>query len=85
MGCGLSDGEQVGDGKAGSGRKLWLLEVFGGRQKYKLLSPACWIFPTGWLDGIVSVRFVLTHCLPGDTAPELPGSVGIIEENKLDP
>jgi hypothetical protein len=48
MGCGLCDGEQDGDGKAATGRKLWLLEMFGGRQKYKLLSPACWRLPTGW-------------------------------------
>jgi hypothetical protein len=61
MGCGLCDGEQEGDGNAATGRKLWLLEMFGGRQKYKLLSPACWTLPTGWCDGIVRVRFVLMH------------------------
>jgi hypothetical protein len=47
-GCGLTDGEQDGDGKAAIGRKLWLLEIFGGTQKYTLLSPACWTLPAGW-------------------------------------
>jgi hypothetical protein len=50
------------------------LEIFGGRQKYRLLGPACWTLPIGWWDGTVSVRFVLMHCAPADTAPELPGS-----------
>jgi hypothetical protein len=80
--CGLSDGEHVGDGKAATGRKLWLLELFGGWHKYTLLSPACWMLPTGWCDGIVSMRFVLTHCPPVDVAPELPASVKI-KDNKL--
>lgn len=74
IGCGLTDGEQDGDGKVATCRKLRLLEIFGGRQKYTLLSPACWTLPTGWWDGIVSVGFVLMHCPPADTAPELPGS-----------
>jgi hypothetical protein len=83
MGCGLTDGEQDGDGKAATGRKLWLLETFGGTQKYTLLSPACWILPAGWCDGIVSVRFVLMHCPPVDTAPELRGSRANGKENEF--
>jgi hypothetical protein len=85
MGCGLIDGEQDGDGKVATGRKLWLLEIFGGRQKYRLLlSPACcWTLPTGWWDGTVSVGFVLMHCPPADTAPVLPGSRTKGNDNKF--
>ena len=83
MGCGLTDGEQDGDGKVATCRKLRLLETFGGRQKYKLLSPACWTLPTGWWDGTVSVRFVLMHCPPADTAPGLPGSRTNGNKNKF--